>query len=58
MNPRFRRVGFGQGFVFAYGVVPVAGLAERFGFGFARFRVCWVELEGTGAVGDGGFVVF
>lgn len=58
LNAGFRRVGFGDGFVLSYGFVPVPGLAERFRLGLASLGICWVELEGTGAVGDGGFVVF
>ena len=54
----FGRVGFGNGFVFSHGFFPVPGLAKRFRFCFARFGVCWVDFERTGAVRDGGFVVF
>ena len=54
----FGRVGFGNGFVFSYGFIPVAGLTERFGLCFACFSVCGVELKGTGAVSDSRFVIF
>lgn len=58
MDAWFRGIGFGNGFVFSYGVIPVPGLPERFRLGFACFGVRWVELKGTGAVGDGRFVIF
>ena len=47
-----------DGFVFADGGFPVAGLAESAGLGFAGFGVRRIELEGAGAVRNGGFVVF
>ena len=51
-------MGFLNGFVFAQGSFPVAGLAKGAGFGFAGFDVGGIEGEGTAAVRDGGFVVF
>lgn len=49
---------FGDGFIFADGIVPIAGLAEGAGFGFTSFEVEWIEREGFGAVVNCRFVVF
>ena len=49
---------FLNGFVIAQSSFPIAGFAKGAGFGFAGFDVGGVEGEGTGTVGDGGFVVF
>lgn len=49
---------FGDGFIFADRIVPIAGLAEGAGFGFTSFEVEWIEREGFGAVVNCRFVVF
>ena len=58
LDAGFLGVGLGDGFVFAEGVFPGAGVGEGAGFRFAGFEIGGVEGESAGAVGEGGGGVF